>query len=157
MNKNLIRAKDIEAMPENIVQHQFNDNAVRRTKTLTTNTGMQRIGIHLIVLGPGLDSTTHHYHEADEEFIYILQGHGIARIGQEEFECGPGDFMGFPAPSEPHSLTNPSDEDMVYLVGGERMATDIVHYPDLQRSMVKAHGRRAWFDWDDLTDLPPRA
>ena len=77
----LLTATDIEGMAEHIVQHQFNDNAVRQTKTLTSNTGMQRIGIHLVRLGPGRDSTTHHYHDADEEFVYVLSGTGQAKIG----------------------------------------------------------------------------
>ncbi|HEX7037964.1 MAG TPA: cupin domain-containing protein [Pseudomonadales bacterium] len=149
----LLRAADIAAMPERRHRHQFNDNAVRLTRTLGEPTGMQRIGLHLIRLEPGRDSTQHHYHDADEEFIYVLAGRGIARIGEQRFEIGPGDFMGFPAPSPAHSLTNPFDEDLVYLVGGERNPVDAVHYPLIRRTMTKAHGRRRWVDWDDLHDL----
>lgn len=152
----LLTATDIEGMAEHIVQHQFNDNAVRQTKTLTSNTGMQRIGIHLVRLGPGRDSTTHHYHDADEEFVYVLSGTGQAKIGDEVFEIGPGDFMGFPAPSPAHSMRNTGHADLVYLMGGERNAADSVHYPDIKRSMIKSHGQRYWADWDDFKELPPR-
>ncbi len=152
----LLRAADIRAMPEKRVQHQFNANAVRHTRTLSMPTGMRRTGIHQIRLAPGSDSTTHHSHEADEEFIYIISGRGTARIGDRSFAVGPGDFMGFPAPSPAHSMTNTSDEDLVYLMGGERNSTDTVHYPELGRSMIKNHGRREWFDWNDLHPVPPR-
>lgn len=152
-DKHLLRQLDIAAMPERHHRHQFNDNAVRLTRTLGAATGLERIGIHLVRLLPGRDSTEHHYHDADEEFVYVLAGRGIACIGDEQFEVGPGDFMGFPAPSPAHSLTNPYHEELVYLVGGERNAVDAVHYPRIRRTMLKAHGRRQFVDWDDVHDL----
>ena len=156
MSKHLLRRSAIEAMPETATQHQFNDNAIRHSRSLASNTGMQRIGIHLVRIEPGQDSTTHHYHDADEEFIYILSGRGRARIGDEEFEVAAGDFMGFPAPSPPHSMHNPYAEDLTYLMGGERWATDVVHYPDLKRSLIKSGGKRTWAAWEDMQELPPR-
>lgn len=61
--------------------------------------------------------------------------------------------MGFPAPSPAHSLHNPNEEDLVYLMGGERNAADLVHYPKIRRTMLKSHGKRSFVNWDDLTDL----
>ena len=40
-------------------------------------------GERVVRLTPGKDSTTHHYHDADEEFIYVLEGSGRARIGDQ--------------------------------------------------------------------------
>jgi len=152
-SKHLLRAATIDAMAEQRHQHQFNDRAVRLTRTLGEPAGLERIGVHLVRLTSGHDSTQHHFHDADEEFLYVLSGRGIARIGDAEFEVGPGDFMGFPAPSPAHSLHNPFDEDLVYLMGGERNAVDAVHYPLIRRTMTKAHGKRQWVDWDDLHDV----
>ena len=149
----LLKAKDIEAMRPERRRHPFNDNALRVTRTLSDLTGMRRIGIHLVRLEAGRESTQFHYHDADEEFLYVLEGRGIAEIGDEEHEVGPGDFMGFGAPSAPHALRNPFDEDLVYLMGGERNATDVVHYPRIARSMMKGGERRAWVDWDHLHEL----
>lgn len=149
----LLRAADIAAMDERRHQHQFNANAVRMTRTLGLAAGMERIGIHMIRLEPGRDSTEHHYHDADEEFLLILSGRGIARIGDDRFEVGPGDFMGFPAPSPAHSLSNPFDQDLLYLMGGERHGVDAVHYPRIGRTMLKGAGRRRWVDWPHLHDL----
>lgn len=156
MTKHLLPHDTIVGTPEVRTQHQFNPQAVRLSRTLAAPTGMHRIGVHLVRIEAGHDSTTHHYHEADEEFIYIISGRGRARIGEEEFDIGAGDFMGFPAPSPAHSMHNPYDEDLVYLMGGERWATDVVHYPDLKRSMIKSHGRRSWTTWENLEELPPR-
>lgn len=152
--RHLLRAAEIDAMPPRRHLHQFNPNAVRLTRTLGEAAGLARIGVHLVRLAPGRDSTQQHFHDADEEFLYVLSGRGMAHIGDAEFEVGPGDFMGFPAPSPAHSLSNPFDEDLVYLMGGERNAVDAVHYPRIRRTMLKADGQRRWVDWDHLIDLP---
>jgi uncharacterized cupin superfamily protein len=154
--KHLISASAIQRLQEVHHQHQFNDNAIRLTRTLGTRVGLNRIGIHLVRLQPGRDSTQQHYHDADEEFIYILSGRGLAHIGNERHEVGPGDFMGFPAPSPAHGLENPFDEDLVYLMGGERNVVDAVHYPLIRRTMLKSYGRRQWVDWHDMRNLPER-
>jgi len=152
-SKALLRAADIDAIEPFERQHQFNDNAVRSTRTLGTLVGLERIGVHLVRLAPGRESTQFHYHDADEEFLYVLAGRGVAEIGAHTYEVGPGDFMGFPAPSEGHSLRNPFDEDLVYLMVGERNANDVVHYPRIRRSMLKGPAGRRWVDWNDLHDL----
>ncbi len=143
----------IEALPERAHQHQFNDNAIRLTRTLGTLLDLKGLGVHLVRLAPGRDSTQFHYHDADEEFVYILEGKGLAHIGDAIFHVGPGDFMGFPSPSPAHALHNDGSEDLVYLMGGEKNPSDVVHYPRIRRSMIKAHGRRSWVDWSDLTEL----
>ncbi len=149
----LLRAAAIDALEPERRRHQFNDNAIRLTRTLGERVGMQRIGVHIVRLPSGRESTQYHYHDADEEFLYILEGRGVAEIGGESYEIGAGDFMGFTAPSEPHTLRNPFDEDLVYLMAGERNPNDVVHYPRIRRTMIKGPGPRRWVDWDDLHEL----
>ncbi len=151
--KALLNAAAIDAIEPVRREHQFNSNAVRLTRTLGERVGMQRIGVHIVRLQPGHDSTQFHYHDADEEFLYVLEGRGIAEIGDERFEVGPGDFMGFTAPSEAHTLCNPFTEDLVYLMAGERNPNDVVHYPRIRRTMIKGPGPRRWVDWDHLHEL----
>lgn len=149
-----LNAAAIGAIPEQRRIHQFNDNAQRLTRTLTDSLGLQCMGLHLVRLEGGRDSTQFHYHDTDEEFLYILAGRGIAQLGEQSIEVGAGDFMGFPAPSCGHGLHNPFPEDLVYLMGGERNPADVVHYPRIRRTMIKSHGHRSWVDWDDLHELP---
>lgn len=144
---------DIDAQAEHRHQHQFNAKAVRHTRNLGAQTSLERIGVHLVRLEPGAESTQFHYHDADEEFLYVLAGRAIAEIGDTAFEVGPGDFMGFPAPSPAHCLKNPYSEDFIYLMGGERNPADVVHYPRIRRSMIKSHGRRQWVSWEHLNEL----
>jgi uncharacterized cupin superfamily protein len=149
----LLSAATIADLPARRHVHQFNSNAVRLTRTLSDVVGLQRLGVHIVRLEPGRESTQFHYHDADEEFLYVLSGRGVAEIGEEKFEVGPGDFMGFTAPSKPHTLTNPYTEDLVYLMAGERNPHDVVHYPRIRRSMLKRPDRRRWVDWNDLHDV----
>ena len=150
IDKCRLAAATIAAMPERAHVHQFNDQALRLTRTLSDAVGLQRIGVHLVRLPGGMESTQFHYHDSDEEFIYILNGRGIADIGESSFDVNAGDFLGFPAPSPAHLLRNPFTDELVYLMGGERNAADVVHYPRIRRSMIKSHGVRRWADWDDL-------
>jgi uncharacterized cupin superfamily protein len=149
----LLSAATIARLPELERKHQFNANGVRFTRTLSDVTGMKRIGVHLVRLPPGRESTQFHNHEVDEEFLYVLSGRGIAEIGDTSHEVGPGDFMGFPERSSAHTLKNPFDEDLVYLMGGERNAHDVVNYPRIRRSMIKSAGKRTWVDWDHVNPM----
>lgn len=146
-------AAELDALPERRHQHQFNGDAVRMTRTIGELAGLERIGIHLVRLQTGHDSTQFHYHDADEEFIYVVSGRGIAEIGEDRFEIAAGDFMGFTAPSPAHNLHNPYPEDLVYLMGGERNSSDLVHYPRIRRTLIKSQGKRSWVGWDDVTEI----
>jgi uncharacterized cupin superfamily protein len=152
-SRHRLSAADIAAMPERKHVHQFNPQALRLTRTLSEPLGLARLGVHLVRVPPGADSTTFHFHDAEEEFLYILCGRGIAEIGDETSEVGAGDFLAFTAPSAPHLLRNPFDEPLVYLMCGERQPLDVVHYPRLRRSMVKQPGRKRWSDWDHIHDV----
>lgn len=79
--------------------------------------------------------------------MFIVSGRARARIDGRDYELGPGDFAAFPAPQAPHLLTNPFDEDCVYLMGGEpSRPTDVIHYPDLGKTyaLVRGDGRTAF-------------
>ena len=149
----LLSTDAIARLPEREGRHQFNPNGVRLARTLSDATGMKRIGVHLVRLQSGRESTQFHNHEVDEEFLYILSGRGIAEIGETSYEVGPGDFMGFPERSPAHTLKNPFAEDLVYLMCGERNAHDVVHYPRIRRSMIKNSGSKTWVDWDHLNKI----
>lgn len=150
----LFTAADQANTPETTSVHQFNDQAIRHVRTLTDLAGLTRIGIHVVRLETGCDSTELHSHDNDEEFLVILQGDGVATIGDDTFNVTSGDIMAFPCGSPHHKLHNPNTEDLVYLMGGEKNANDVVHYPRLSRSMVKSAGNRYWTDWDDQHELP---
>ncbi|MCA8887033.1 MAG: cupin domain-containing protein, partial [Hyphomonadaceae bacterium] len=74
-----------------------------------------------------------HSHQRHADWLHILGGRGLTRIGDATREVGPGDFMGFATPSAPHLLRNTFEEECVYLMGGEDRPIDVVSYPDLDK------------------------
>ncbi len=149
----LLKAHDIEAMQETVKVHRLNVQAVRNTKSLSDLLGMTHLGIHLVRVEPGKETTEFHFHHQEEEFMYIISGRGIAEIGDEKVEVRPGDFLGFSAPSLPHTMTNPFDEDLVYLMGGERRNFDICDYPRLKKRLFRVEGKRQLVDWANMYEF----
>ena len=149
----LLRRSDLESLPLTRFVHQHNPLAVRHTVCLTDPLGFTDSGVHLVHLKPGDLSSEHHFHEGDEEFLYILSGSGLAFIGDEQFDVGPGDFMAFPKNSPPHHMTNPANEDLVYLVGGTRSRIDICNYPRRGLRQYRIDGKREFVKEEHLTRL----
>jgi uncharacterized cupin superfamily protein len=141
-SQSLLNAERIAAMQEKRMQHRFNANGVRMTRSLSDACGMVQLGVHLVRLQPGCESTEYHTHRHDEEWLYILSGRATAEIGGRKTEVKAGDFMGFVAGSEPHTMKNESAEDLVYLVGGTRHAYDVVDYPRRGIRSYKYAGER---------------
>lgn len=128
-NRSLLSRADIDQIAETHHCHVLDPEAQRLTRSLGDATGLKTIGVHLVRLEPGRESTVYHFHHQDEEWIYILSGNGVAEIGEEKMDVGAGDFMGFVAGSAPHTLVNPHGADLVYLVGGNRCPIDTCDYP----------------------------
>jgi uncharacterized cupin superfamily protein len=132
----LLSAAAIAAAPEIHVRQPFNPASEVHVRSLGQAVGLARQQIAIARVPPGKESFCYHFHTRDEEFLYILSGRGRAEIGDEVFEVGPGDFMGFTAPSPGHHLTNPYDEDLVYLMGGERSGLEIGRFPRAGKTVI---------------------
>lgn len=134
--KPLWTAAEIAAAPEAQLRHPWNPNSEVYLKRLSAGAGLKRAVLTIARVPPGKESFVYHFHERDEEFLYILSGRGSAEIGETIVEVGPGDFMGFTAPGVAHHLVNPYAEDLVYLMGGEHSGMDIGYFPKLGRRIV---------------------
>ena len=64
-----------------------------------------------------------------DEFVYILEGHAVVVLGDQEFELGPGDCIGFPAGGAEHQLLNRGAGTVLYLEVGDRTPGDLCEYP----------------------------
>lgn len=138
--KPLWRDAEIVAAPEAQIRHPFNANSQVFVRPLSAVAGLKRTVLTMARLPPGKESFVYHSHERDEEWLYILSGRGRAEIGDEVHEVGPGDFMGFTAPGPAHHLTNPYDDDLVYLMGGERSGMEVASFPKLGKRIVITPG-----------------
>ena len=155
--QSLFRKSVIDALPEKRHAHVLDPEAQRLTRSLGDAVGLKTLGVHLVRLEPGRESTVYHFHHQDEEWIYVLSGRGVAEIGGEKSAVGPGDFMGFTAGSAPHTLINPHGEDLVYLVGGNRCPIDICDYPRHGMRRYRVDGASEFVRLDALNARPPRS
>ena len=136
----LVRDVDVPREAEEHFAHPLNPSSDIYGVSLSERVGLERLGIHRVRVPPGKEAFVYHSHTVEEEFLFILSGRGVAEIDGEELEVGPGDFMGFPTPSVPHHLRNPFDEDLVYLMGGERREVEIARFPRLGKHLLRTGG-----------------
>ncbi|RDS79873.1 cupin domain-containing protein [Dyella monticola] len=125
----LLTAVDIEAMSASISVHDLNPNAVRHKKSLGDSVGLTQLGVYIITIMPGHESSEYHRHLYEEEFAYVLSGRGEAQIGEQVCSIGPGDFLGFARRGPAHVMVNTGSEPLVCLVSGQRLEHDVCDYP----------------------------
>ncbi len=92
--------------------------------------GLRNFGVNLTELAPGAASALMHAHALQDEFLYMLEGEAILRLGGEEYRLGPGDCVGLPAGGPAQQLVNRSDAPARYLEIGDRTQGDVVRYPE---------------------------
>ena len=102
----------------------------REKAALGNVAGLTQFGVNLTLLKPGAASALRHWHEHEDEFIYVLEGE-IALIEDDgETLLKPGDCAGFKAgASNGHQLVNKSQKDARYLEIGTRAAVERCYYP----------------------------
>jgi uncharacterized cupin superfamily protein len=150
----LLRAAD-SAAKAGTHSHPWNPKSEMKGVQLGRATGLKRTGINLATIAPGKESFLCHSHEREEEWLYILAGTATAEIDGEEYEVGPGDFMGFPTPSVAHHLRNTGSEDLVYLMGGESRDAEISTFPGLGKRMVRIGEKVEIYDLADAKPFGP--
>jgi len=106
--------------------------ANRIKRALGDAAGLKNFGVNLTELPPGGWSSQRHWHEKQDEFIYILEGEVTLVSDAGETLLKPGMSAGFPAGrKDGHKLVNHSARKAVYLEVGDRTPGDNVDYPDI--------------------------
>lgn len=95
--------------------------------------GLTQFGVNLLRLPPGSWSSQRHWHSAEDEFIYILEGEVILVTNSGEEILRAGDCAGFKAgEADGHHLQNQSSRDAVILeIGTRRPEADATVYSDI--------------------------
>jgi uncharacterized cupin superfamily protein len=125
--KHIVRAADARG-PHGTFSHPLNPNSEISGMALGAPTGLKRVAVNFARVPPGKESFIYHRHEGEEEWVYILEGHGQSEIDDVVEDVGPGDFIGYPQ-GVAHTLRNTGDVDLVYLMGGERLGMEIAEFP----------------------------
>jgi uncharacterized cupin superfamily protein len=106
--------------------------AGREKAALGDVAGLSQFGVNLTRLKPGAASALRHWHEQEDEFVYVVEGEITLIEDGGETVLRPGDAAGFKAGgANGHHLVNKSQRDALYLEVGTRAKRARAHYPDV--------------------------
>ncbi len=98
--------------------------------SLSDAAGLQQFGVRLERLYPGSRSSYRHWHETEDELLYVLSGE-LVLIEDTETRLRTGDAAGWRAGTPvAHCLENRSSKPATILIVGTRAPAGAVHYPD---------------------------
>jgi uncharacterized cupin superfamily protein len=94
--------------------------------------GLDQFGVNLCRLPPGAWSSQRHWHTAEDEFVYVVEGEVVLVTDSGEETLKAGDCAGFKAgDGDGHHLQNRSGADALVLEVGTRRDGDEAYYPDI--------------------------
>lgn len=130
----IIRRNTMRAVPSTADQARELGHAV--TYFYSDAGALTQFGAHVQTLLPGASSSRRHWHEREDEFLYVLAGVATVVEDEGEHELGVGDAACWPA-GKPiaHYVVNRSSAPCTYLIVGTRSKVDICHYPDSGRAL----------------------
>jgi uncharacterized cupin superfamily protein len=105
-------------------------NRIRRA--LGDAFGLSQFGVNLLDLAPGTWSSQRHWHEQQDEFVYVLEGEVVLVTDEGETVLRPGMVAGFRAgKANGHHLVNRSDKTVRVLEVGTRTVEEVAYYSDI--------------------------
>ena len=112
------------------------DFGVSETATFSDSSGITQYGAYLQTLQPGARTSTRHWHEREDEFLYVLSGRATVVENDGRHVLEPGDAACWPAGvPNAHHVLNESAEPCSYLIVGTRVTHDVCHYPDVGKTL----------------------
>ena len=120
----------------------------RRRWRLGDAVGLSQFGVNLLRLPAGAWSSQRHWHSAEDEFVWVVEGEVVLIEEDGETVLVAGDCAGFKAGvADGHRIENRSDREAVLLeVGSRRPNDDACDYPDID--MILPTGADRYFHRD---------
>jgi uncharacterized cupin superfamily protein len=110
----------------------------RSRKRLGNAVGLDQFGVNLTTLKPGAATALRHWHEKEDELVYILEGEAVLVEDDGETVLKAGDAAGFKANTpNGHHIVNKSQRDVVLLEIGTRSKVEKASYPDLDLIAIR--------------------
>ena len=104
----------------------------REGRELGLASGLTQFGVNLMRLPPGTWSSQRHWHDREDEFVYVLDGELVLVTDDGEETLRAGDCAGFRAGERNgHHLQNRSGRDATFLAVGTRDDADWGQYSDI--------------------------
>ena len=131
--------------------------AEREKRALGNAFALTDYGVNIVTLPPGAWSSQRHWHSAEDEFVFVLDGEPtlITNAGRTRMRAGM--CAGFPkGEANGHHLVNETGKPVVYLEVGSRRMEDAVDYPDIDMK-IDSRGQGGVFAHKDGTPYPRSA
>ena len=110
----------------------------RSRKRLGRAAGLSHFGVNICTLKPGASSSQRHWHENEDELVYVLEGEVVLCEDGGETVLKPGDAAAWKAGvANGHRLINRSQRDTVFIEVGTRAATERAHYSEIDMMVVR--------------------
>lgn len=109
-------------------------------KNLTAHVRARSLDVRLVRLAPGQMYCPYHFHHAEEECFYILEGRGRLRYGSDERPLRPGDVIGCPTGPESAHQIIAGAEALVYLAISTFAPVEVCEYPDSGKLLAVVAG-----------------
>ena len=150
----VIRAGSVAPVGGSGYPPPFNDLGSFRAWPLSDAGGLTQFGAFVETLDPGARSSQRHWHAAEDEFLYVLEGTVTLHQDAGPRDLPPGTCVCWPAGlPDGHALENRTDAPVTYFVAGTRLAEDEVTYPDIDLHYTRRNGQR-WMSRKDGTPYP---
>ncbi len=115
--------------------------AGRFRKRIARVGGLTQFGVNLCRLAPGAASSQRHWHKAEDELVFVLQGEATLVEDEGETILKPGDAAAFKAGvPNGHHIINRSGRDILILEIGTRSQNDSGEYPDIDLAFINDDG-----------------
>lgn len=119
--------------------------AGREKQKIGDAVGLTQFGVNIAKIKPHAASALRHWHESEDEFVFVLEGELVLQENDGEIVLRPGDAAGWRANGGVgHCLINRTDRDALYLEVGTRAQSERVHYPDVDFAMTRDDSGRRW-------------
>jgi uncharacterized cupin superfamily protein len=113
--------------------------------------GLSQFGVNVLDLPPGTWSSQRHWHERQEELVYVLEGEVVLVTDEGETTLTQGMTAGFRAGTgNGHHLVNRSDRVARVIEVGTRTVEEVAHYPDISMKVREDAAGWAYFTADGL-------
>jgi uncharacterized cupin superfamily protein len=128
----------------------------RSSLRLGQDGGLTQFGVNLVTLEPGARSSLRHWHQAEDEFVMVLEGELMLAQDAGETPMGPGDCAAFPAgDADGHCFFNRSDKIGRFLVIGSKAPREVATYSDEDLILTVDGGAVTYTRKDGSPYLPP--
>lgn len=139
MTPKVVSEDDVEWM-----ERSHGETFAGRGARLGSAADNEKLGCTIYEVPPEHSVVPYHYHTANEEALYVLEGVGTLRGHSGEKEVSEGDYVAFPVGEEgAHRIINTSNNVLRYLCFSTMRDPEVLVYPDSDKIGVRGEASGA--------------